>query len=171
MMVEAREEVMIVGLKSPSLGCNCQYHSCCGGEVAPGSLLRIKKCLMPLWNAADGRRFEVVLCVHLANSGRDTCRVGLLRSNIGMVTQNSKAHYQEEHEGQLVQVDRLHRDSTVPTEKRQDDLRRGIAIGILVRPRAHTRAENMTEERFGEYLETNRLLDAPDKVLFSEHYW
>jgi len=66
-------DLEIVGLKSSTNGRSCCLHSCCGEEVAIGTILRLVKCTV----AVDGTVEEAVKCVLVLN-GIDGCTVGFV---------------------------------------------------------------------------------------------
>jgi hypothetical protein len=47
--------VMICGIASPSLGCNCEHHPICGSQVHLDMLLRIKSIVVKAGKSKNGR--------------------------------------------------------------------------------------------------------------------
>jgi len=93
-------DLEIVGLKSSTNGRSCCLHSCCGEEVAIGTILRLVKCTV----AVDGTVEEAVKCVHVIE-GIDGCTVNFVPRVL------SKLPVVQKHINKFVIVVDLYEDS------------------------------------------------------------
>jgi hypothetical protein len=67
---EPYSDFEIFGLSSNTSGRTCNHHECCGAQVQPGDILRLKKTLVEVDTGVE----EAVACI-LVRLGRETCTV------------------------------------------------------------------------------------------------